>query len=175
MLKDHLWVYANSTEAADMQAGYQNVVDELWADAQDATAQLFVATATWSLDMWEAYLCLPTDISLTDAVRRERIISKLRGSGISTRALVEKVAESYYNGECEVTEQFAAYTFSVKFLSSRGKPPGLKQLQAAIEDVKPAHLAVVYIFLYTTHDDLSAFTHDILSAYTHEQLRELGV
>jgi hypothetical protein len=175
LLKDRLWVYSNSAEAAALQAGYQAAADELTQAAGDTAAQCFVATATWGLDMWERYLLLPTTVGLSDDRRRERIISKLRGAGISTRALIERVAEAYSNGECEVTEQFAGYTFTVRFISERGRPPGLELLQAAIEEIKPAHLAVVYVFLYTTHDELRPFTHDQLAAYTHEEIRTLTV
>lgn len=175
LLFDRLWTYSNSAEAAAIQDGFQAAVDDLWASAQAATAQCFVATATWGLDQWEAYLSLPMVSTLTEQVRRERIISKLRGSGVSTRSLVERVAESYYNGDAEVTEQFADYTFTVRFLSTRGQPPGLEQLQAAIEEVKPAHLAVIYVFLYTMHDELTPYTHAQLAASTHEQLRTLMV
>lgn len=172
-LFDRLWTYSNSAEAAAIQDGFQAAVDELWASAQAATAQCFVATATWGLAHWETYLGLPAGDALSEQVRRERVISKLRGSGVSTKALVERVAESYYNGDAEVTEQFADYTFTVRFLSTRGRPPGLEQLQAAIEEVKPAHLAVIYVFIYTTHDELTPYTHAQLAASTHEQLRTL--
>jgi len=173
LLIDRLWVYSNSAEARAIQNGYQDAVDKLWLNARDATAQCFVATATWSLSMWEAYLGLLDGAALDEQVRSERIISKLRGSGVSTPELVERVAESYYNGDCEVTEQFSDYTFTIKFLSTRGKPPGLEQLKAAIEEIKPAHLAVLYVFMYTTHGELSPFTHTQLHGHTHEQLRTL--
>ena len=173
MLFDKLWTYANSEEAAAIQQGYEAAVVELWEAAQETAAQCFAVQATWSLEMWEAYLSLPSGSGVSDAVRRERIISKLRGAGVSTRELVERVAESYYNGNVDVTEQYGDYTFTVTFTSTRGLPPGLAQLQAAIEDVKPAHLGVVYVYLYTTHGELAAFTHSALHAYTHAELRTL--
>lgn len=175
LLKERLWVYANSAEAAEIQAGYQAALDALWTDTDDAAAQCFAATATWGLDMWERYLLLPPGAGLPDERRRERIMSKLRGSGVSTRALVERAAEAYANGDCEVTEQFADYTFTVRFVAEKGRPPGLEQLQAAIEEIKPAHLAVIYVFTYTTHDELQAYTHDELADYTHEEIRTLTV
>ena len=173
MLFDKLWTYSNSAEAAAIQQGYEVAVAELWEAAQETAAQCFAVLATWSLDMWEAYLALPSGSGVSDSVRRERIVSKLRGAGVSTRELVERVAESYYNGNVDVTEQFGDYTFTVTFTSTRGQPPGLSQLQAAIEDVKPAHLGVVYVFLYTTHGELSTLTHSALHAYTHAELRSL--
>ena len=172
-LFERLWVYKNSQEAKDIQAGYQAAIDGLIDHANNSEAQCFVFTATWSLERWEEYLGLPIDRTLPDEIRRERIIAKLRGSGVSTVALIESVAESYYNGDCAITEQFADYTFTVTFLSTRGEPPGLAQLKQAIEEIKPAHLGVIYVFLYTTHEELRAYTHAQLSAYTNEGLRQV--
>lgn len=176
-LFDYLGIYSNSKEAEAVQEGYQAVLDGLFSSAFDAQAQVFVLSATWGLELWEKYLGLETVRSLSEAVRKERIISKLRGTGTTTKTMIENVAESYANGEVEVTEQNELYQFTIKFVSSRGQPEGLAQLKEAIEEIKPAHLGVVYLFVYTTHGEIraAAYTHQMLADHQHADIKTMEV
>lgn len=150
-------------------------VDAAGAAADALLDQLLVALAGYGLALWEDFLGLPVNPSgRTLAERRERITSKLRGSGTSTVALLDQIAESYANGDVEITEQADLYQFTVRFVSEIGIPSQIDDLKAAIEEAKPAHLAVVYAYTYITHGMLSVKTHAQLAAYTHEQLRSDG-
>lgn len=176
-LFDRLEVYKNSQEVEGIQAGYQFMLDGIGYFVDDLLAQLYVDTATWGLALWEEYLGLTESVAPGSdyTARRETIKARLRGAGTTTVALIKSVSESYANGEVEITEDNAHYAFSVAFVSSLGQPPNLIQLKDAIEKVKPAHLAVSYVFIYTTHAELIGFTHADLAAYTHEQIRVLEV
>lgn len=66
--------------------------------------QLCVNTATWGLQYWEKTLGIPVEQGKDLEYRRSRIRSKLRGSGVTTVALIESVAESFSNGDVAVTE-----------------------------------------------------------------------
>lgn len=66
--------------------------------------QLCVDTATWGLRYWEQTLGIPVEPGKEPEYRRSRIRSKLRGSGVTTVALIKSVAESFSNGEVAVTE-----------------------------------------------------------------------
>lgn len=142
---------------------------------KDIVNQCFVDTATWGLKYWEEMLGIPTDESKPYEFRRSVIKSKIRGSGTITVNLIKNVSESFSNGEVEVIEQPSIYSFTVKFVGTIGIPPNLDDLKKAIEEIKPAHLGVIYEIIYNTHDSLSIFTHDHLSLYTYSQLRETEV
>lgn len=119
--------------------------------------QLFVASASgWGLDWWEKELSLPTIAGKPDSERRSRILSKLRGMGTVTVNLMEVIAEAYDNGDIELIDHPEDYYFIVKFISSRGIPPNLNDVKAAIEEAKPAHLEVLYEFTYLIWDELDA-------------------
>lgn len=134
--------------------------------------QLWPQTASgWGLALWESAYGIPTELSKDLSFRRSRLISKLRGQGVPTRALIESVAASFVNGEVSISEDAAAHTFAVTFVSIIGVPPNIDDLTAAINEVKPAHLTFGYVYRYRTHRELSAYTHEQLSAYTHDQLR----
>jgi uncharacterized protein YmfQ (DUF2313 family) len=125
-------------------------IDKLGQALDETLAQFFVNTATWGLDTWEKELGLAGYAGKPDDQRRSRIISKLRGMGTTTVSLIKNVAESYVYSTVEVTSNTAQYGFAVKFIDTRGVPPNLDDLKAAIEEIKPAHLMVIYEFIYTS-------------------------
>jgi len=137
-------------------------IDALNISADEVLAQLFALTATeigGGLDRWEAFLGLSNYSGIaTDVQRRERIIAKIRGAGTTTVALVKNVAESYANGTVEVVEDNPAYTFLIRFISQHGIPARIDDLKAAIREIKPAHLAVLYEYKYLIWNELDAET-----------------
>ena len=160
-----------STEAGHIQYAITPLVDEYDRSHEDRMAQLWPQMATWGLSSWEAALGLDTDVSRAVEFRRSRVISKLRGTGTTTVTMLKNVAESYANGQVEIHEKPAGYAFDVEFVGTIGVPPNMEDLTAAIEEIKPAHLAFAYIIRYRTHKQLAGYTHAQLSKFTHEQLR----
>jgi Uncharacterised protein conserved in bacteria (DUF2313) len=122
--------------------------EQLHADIADVLAQFFVDTATWGLANWERICGIPVDESKPIDQRRSVIKSKLRGIGTVTVDLIKNVAEAYYNGEVEVTEQPSLYTVKIKFVSKLGVPPNLADIQNALREIIPAHLAIDFEFSY---------------------------
>jgi hypothetical protein len=114
----------------------------------DVLAQFYVDTATWGLANWERICGIPVDESKPIDQRRSVIKSKLRGIGTVTVDLIKNVTEAYYNGEVEVTEQPSLYTVKIKFVSKLGVPPNLADIQNALREIIPAHLAIDFEFSY---------------------------
>jgi len=145
-------------------------VADLWSTLDDILKQFFVETATEpGLALWEQMLGLTSYAGKPLDQRRSRVISKLRGMGTVTVSLIKNVAESYTYGTVEVTEQPELYSFTVTFSDKHGIPPNYTDLQAAIEEIKPAHLAVNYVLRYLIWDELDA------AALTWDQLDALGM
>lgn len=115
---------------------------------EDVFNQFFINTADYSLERWEKELGLVVDNSYNTDFRRSRILSKLRGQGTVTISLIKNVSESYSNGEVDVIENNPDYSFTIKFVGLKGIPPNLDDLKKAIDDIKPAHLNVIYEFTY---------------------------
>lgn len=137
--------------------------------------QFFVNTADYSLERWEKEFGIEVNNAYDTALRRTRIISKLRGQGTVTVALLKNVSESFSNGQVDIIEDNTNYKFTVKFVGTLGIPPNLDDLQKAIDDIKPAHLAVNYEFTYLIYSELAAsgLTYDQVKALalTYEQLK----
>jgi uncharacterized protein YmfQ (DUF2313 family) len=117
-------------------------------NSDDVLAQGFVDTATWGLTLWESFLGITTDPSKSYDYRRSVIKAKIRGVGTVTVAMIQNVAESFSNGTVTVAESPSTYSFSITFVGVHGIPPNMDDLTAAIEDIKPAHLAFSYIYTY---------------------------
>jgi uncharacterized protein YmfQ (DUF2313 family) len=119
--------------------------------------QIFVETASdWGLDRWEQELDLQSYAGKPDDQRRSRIMSKMRGVGTVTINLIKSVAEAYDGGLVDVSTQPASYQFTVQFIDTRGVPPNINDLMAAVDEIKPAHLAVVYEYRYLIWNELDA-------------------
>lgn len=164
--------YKNSAQVVDLQAAFGHWSDALYAARDDLLSQMNVETSTWGLVTWETALGLPTDATKSNEYRRMRIMSKLRGMGTTTKAMIENVAESFSNGDVAIIEYNSESRFEVKFVGTMGIPPNMDDLTAAIEDIKPAHLEYTYIYVFRTNDVLTSYTHEQLKAYTHKTLRE---
>lgn len=164
--------YASSPEVVELQGAFNTQAEAVAAMKNDMFAQLDLHTATWGLKYWEKAYGLKTDVSKPYDYRRTRILSKMRGQGSVTKDMIQNVAQSFSNGQVEVIEHNDEYQFEIKFTGSLGIPPNMEDLTAAIEEIKPAHLAYNYVIIYRTHAQLTQYTHAQLAAYTHTQLRE---
>jgi hypothetical protein len=153
-----------------------NVIDreaaeiaQLNADIYDVLAQFFIESATWGMARWERIFGVTVDEAKPIDQRRAVIKSKLRGVGTVTPALIKSVAESYANGEVNVTEHNATYTVTITFVSMLGIPPNIADLETAIRDTLPAHLTVEYVFRYLTWNEIT------LAAKTWDAWDALGL
>lgn len=164
--------YKNSPHIIELQGAFEHWTEALKAARDDLLAQLNVGSATWGLNVWERFLGLETDIDKPLEYRRTRIMSKLRGAGTTTKKMIQNVAESFSNGEVTIIEYNDENRFEVVFTGTIGIPPNMDDLTAAIEDIKPAHLAYSYVYIYRTNSSLFDYTHGHLSQYTHKTLRE---
>ena len=154
--------YAASPEFVDLQNALEPEALALWTAQGGLMDQLCVNTATWGLQYWEQTLGITVEQGKDLEYRRSRIRSKLRGSGVTTVALIESVAESFSNGDVAVTDDPQAYRLEIKFVGTIGIPPNLEDLTASLREILPAHLAWDYVMVYNTWDVTAQHTWDEL-------------
>lgn len=119
--------------------------------------QIFFDTATETgLAVYEKELGITArkDVSIAD--RRSNIEAKWKMGGISNLELIQMIADSWYNGAVEV--EFINGEISVKFVSLYGIPTDIEGLKDAIEQIKPAHLAIYYTFKYRVWSEAQVHT-----------------
>lgn len=158
--------YATSRVMRSIMQAQSAELDSLYEALDEIMNQYFVQTAIWGLEIWEQELGIQTDKAKPIDQRRSVILSKLRGIGTVTISLIKSIAEAYDGGTVDVTEVPKEYKFKVTFVDTRGVPPNIDDLKAAIEEIKPAHLAVEYAFTYSTWGELKPNTWGKLKNYT---------
>lgn len=136
-------------------------IDDLLESTVD---QPFINTATWGLERWEIIFGIPVDKTKPLEQRRSVIKSKVRGAGVTTVDLIKTVAESWYNGEIDVTEQDLEVI--IKFNSNFGVPSNLNDVENALREIIPAHLLIEYLFSYLLIKDI----HNVMTLSDFEQL-----
>lgn len=139
-------------EIIKVDAGELELLNE---NVRDVLNQFFVERASWGLETWERIVGVPAgDEDLTLEQRRSIVKSKLRGLGAVTATMIKSVAESFENGEVDVTEKPENYEIIITFVGKRGIPNNLEGIKSAIYDIIPAHLGAKFILTYLYFDDL---------------------
>ncbi|WP_202906843.1 YmfQ family protein [Abyssisolibacter fermentans] len=150
-----------------------NELQDFKANLEGVLNQFFIETADFTLERWEKDLGIPVNNSKDLEYRRSVIKSKLRGKGTITINLIKNVAESYSNGEVEVTEDNKNYNFIIKFVGIKGIPPNMDDLKKAIEEIKPAHLGFDFEYTYNTWDMVSDLTWESAFVNTWEEYKTI--
>ena len=134
--------------------------------------QFFVILADKNIQNHEQDVGVSPDGTADLETRRGRVLSKLRGTGTVTKTMMKNVAASFVNGDIEITEYPSRYMFSVAFTSKQGIPYNLQDIKDMIEEIKPAHLAVEYIFTYRLWEDVKNDLQNwtMVKPYTWEEL-----
>ena len=145
---------------------YNSVSEEI----SNTLTQFFVDEATWGLDNWEKMLGISKN-NFDYQTRRENIKAKMRSRGTTSIEVIKNICEAYSYGEVDIVVDHTNYSFEVHFIGSIGVPKAFAELDKAIEEIKPCHLAHSYKFNYNTHRDIINYTHQYLSKYTHEEIR----
>lgn len=120
---------------------------------QVAEAILGVYNANWFDTMAEEYVAIyEKAMGITPRAgqtledRRSTIEARWKSAGKVDVALLRAVADSWKKGEVNV--DFVDGKLALAFNSVYGVPEDLEGLLAAIDEVKPAHLALVYTLRY---------------------------
>lgn len=136
------------TEATEIELLHSRIADVL--------NQFNVESSTWGLKAYEYEVGVTTDVNKPIDQRKSVVISKLRGAGVTTRELIENVAEAYANADVEVTEDNPHYNVIVKFVGVLGIPPNMSDLERSLREIIPAHMIYTLVFTYVTYDMLKS-------------------
>ena len=146
--------YRKSKVMNELLNSIQAEFERLQNETELTEEQFFVILSERDIKKHEQDVGLAPDSAADIETRRGRVLSKLRGTGTVTKKMMKNVAKSFVNGEIEITEYPSEYCFSVTFASRTGIPYNLDDIKKVIEDIKPAHLEVEYIFTYRLWQDI---------------------
>ena len=156
--------YRTDKWVCDLLAAIQSLDDTQRERMLDITQQLFPASMTWALAIEERDAGLASTGTLEE--RRTALIARWRGSGKCDVDLIQRVCDSWKNGEISVG--FAEGVIVLTFVGAYGvpAPAELAALQDAVEHTIPCHLAVSYLYRYLLVREVSAMTVDELQGHT---------
>lgn len=92
----------------------------------------------------------------TESGRRSAVEAKWKSSGKVDVAMLQAVADSWKNGKVDV--DFVENKIQITFSDEYGLPADRAGLEIALDDVKPAHLPVIYLVKYLMLSDVEAMT-----------------
>lgn len=144
--------YRKSKVVKDLYAVIQKLLDKVAEDISAEDLRLFITT-TDNFSLHEKDVVLP-EISADNETKRARVIARLQGNNLLTKAELERLILIYDKTGCTITEDFANYTVNILFGGRTGIPYNLEQICEVVEEVKPAHIKVNYEFLRNTWGDV---------------------
>lgn len=140
-------------------------LDNLEDIIENMYIQYFFDTATdKGLDYYEKEAALKSRSTMTLDDRRSSVEAKWKSSGKVDLNLLQSIADSWKNGEIEVS--FIEGKIKIEFKGDFGIPNDLQSLKNAIEEVKPSHLALIYAFRYLLIENI----HEVLMLEEMETL-----
>ena len=163
--------YDNNSTMRELQSLLNVDTTNLTGDFEKTIDECFITTASNLLSRYEKIYGLEVDVTKSNSFRRERIKAKLIGIGTVTKQMIIDTAAAYSNSEVEVIEDSENHSFNIRFVGTRGKPENMDDLTLTIEEIKPAHLAYTFEYIYNTYGNLGIFTYAELTAFTYEQLQ----
>ena len=131
--------YADNKTMQDLQGILDGFIEQLSTDLDKTVDNCFILSADDLLARYEKICGIPTNTSLSDQIRAEAIIAKLRGTSTCTIQALKNVISSYFT-DAGVKEDYTNYFFSVLFSGSFGDTDRVQSLIKDIDAVKPAHL-----------------------------------
>ena len=143
--------YRKSEVVKELYRVIRLLLDRLSADVAAQDMRLFITT-TDEFTLHEKDVGL-SEITADNETKRSRVIAKLQGYNMLTKAELERFISIYDKTGCTVTEDFAHYTITVTFNGRTGVPYNLDEITAAVDEVKPAHIKVEYGFIKNTWND----------------------
>ncbi len=147
--------YLLTPQHAELQRVIFNVLRRADGDMAFTLRQLFPSTCSgWGLEIWEEAYGIPTDRTLSEQRRRDRVLAKVRGAGVTTKALIQAIAQSYSRYPAEVIEESALYRFIIWYVGTIEEPENVADLIASVNEIKPGHLDWILGYRKTTEESI---------------------
>lgn len=123
----------------ELYQAQEKELEKIQIEVDDLNNQFSIETATWAIALYENELGIKTDRQKTLDERRSIIKSRWRGLGRAGSELIKEVIDSFTNGGTDVGFNGR---ITIDFNGAFGFISNPQDVFDAIEDVKPAHLAV---------------------------------
>lgn len=170
MRKDGLLRRMNKLNAVDPMV--QNVMNAIAAEmklsdaqVQQLIADMFFDTCSEAmLEFYEREAAVTSMAGQSPDGRRASVEAKWKSSGKIDIEMLQAVADSWKNGKVDV--DFVDNKIQITFVDQFGLPTDRAGLELALDEVKPAHLPIIYFVRYLMVADVEAMTLAELQGHT---------
>lgn len=114
---------------------------------------------------WEVRLKIIPSATQTLDDRRATVQAKYLSNGHNEIKLIQKICDSWKNGEIEA--DFVNGKIQIQFVGSFGIPSDLDSLKESIEEIKPAHLPIAWLYRYLLIEHI----HEVKTIEEMEQIK----
>ena len=150
----------------------QTEIENVEVKITDIQSNILLDTSTWNIKIKKKELDIEYVEDKTIDERKAIISAKWRGAGKLTLELIQDTVKAYTTNVVNV--RFNG-TIIIDFSDKIGKPNDIDSLFKSIEDIKPAHLGVDYVFRYRTWGELKPFTWKTVSKYSWKDVKETEI
>lgn len=126
------------------------------AIAQTAADNLFDTCSEAQLKAYEKEAAITPLSTQSISDRRSSLAAKWKSDGKVDVALLQAVANSWKYGKVDV--DFVENKIQITFTDTLGMPSDTEGLELALDEVKPAHLPIVFLAVYLYVRDVSTMT-----------------
>lgn len=135
--------YRKSQVVKDLYDAIQSALEKFEGDMDIKASNLFVLTAS-DPSLHEKDVGLPNDSSIDTQTGRAKVLARLQGCELLTPVRLKTIIENF-GVSVDIVEHIGDYSFSVIF-----HQPNVSEgiIRETIEELKPAHLAVDYMYRY---------------------------
>lgn len=160
--------YENNITMKELQGILSEIITKFDDGRNEVLDNCFISTASKLLSRYEEVFNLEVDVNKSDTFRRERLKAKVRGSGTTTKQLINQVAESFSLEEVEIIEDSKNYMCFIRFVETLEELKNIKDFKVSINEIMPAHLLVILLDVIKLHYNVEMDTNtnlEILSNF----------
>ena len=133
--------YKRSTVMKAIMSALGLELDRFITEVEATQNQFFIATTDRDISRHEDDLGIQRIFNLPIESRRGRILTRLRGNGVTTVAALENTINAFICGSVNIIEHPADYAFTVVLVIKKDVAYNSVEIIYAINELKPAHLA----------------------------------
>jgi hypothetical protein len=140
-------LYRNDPWVQQMFNSAGITLDNIEDTIEELKKQYWFDTMTdFGIKELESMLNFKTDPTASIEDRRSQLEARWKSNGKCDIYLLQAICDSWKNGDIDV--QFVNGNIQIKFVGETGVPNDLEGLEKALDEVKPAHLILIYSFRY---------------------------
>ena len=138
----------NNPDVLELLHAEQEELDFFFDYVELMRNQTAISSASIYLDRYERMFGLEVSPALSDPERIGRILAKLNTRTNSTVDAIKTVVSSVTGCDTDVEEFYDMYTFMINVLRDNEQLINIEDIKAAVEIIKPAHLAFSIIMCW---------------------------